>query len=68
MPARYIDIHLLHTVPYANLNRDDLGSPKSVRYGDAEWKHFLDFWSTFMTVNGEMERLFKVHMEKLGAA
>jgi CRISPR system Cascade subunit CasC len=36
VPARYIDIHLLHTVPYANLNRDDLGSPKSVRYGDAE--------------------------------
>jgi CRISPR system Cascade subunit CasC len=34
--ARYIDIHLLHTVPYANLNRDDLGSPKSVRFGYAE--------------------------------
>lgn len=33
MDARYIDIHLLHTVPYANLNRDDLGSPKSVRFG-----------------------------------
>jgi ABC-type amino acid transport substrate-binding protein len=40
----------------------------AVRYGDAEWKHFLDFWAVFMTVNGEMERLFKLHMEKLGAA
>jgi polar amino acid transport system substrate-binding protein len=37
----------------------------AVRYGDAEWKHFLDFWATFMVVNGEMERLFKLHMEKL---
>jgi CRISPR system Cascade subunit CasC len=33
MTARYIDIHLLQTVPYANLNRDDLGSPKTVRFG-----------------------------------
>lgn len=40
----------------------------AVRYGDPEWKHFLDFWSTFMVVNGEMDRLFKLHMEKLGAA
>jgi ABC-type amino acid transport substrate-binding protein len=40
----------------------------AVRYGDQEWKHFLDMWATFLTVNGEMERLFKHHMEKLGAA
>jgi ABC-type amino acid transport substrate-binding protein len=40
----------------------------AVRYGDAEWKHFLDMWATFLAVNGEMERLFKHHMEKLGAA
>jgi polar amino acid transport system substrate-binding protein len=40
----------------------------AVRYGDTEWKHFLDFWAVFMNVNGEMERLFKLHMEKLGAA
>jgi len=33
MIARYIDIHVLQTVPYANLNRDDLGSPKTVRFG-----------------------------------
>lgn len=36
MTARYVDIHLLQTVPYANLNRDDLGSPKSVRFGYAD--------------------------------
>lgn len=33
--ARYIDIHALQTVPYANLNRDDLGSPKTMSYGGA---------------------------------
>jgi CRISPR system Cascade subunit CasC len=33
--VRYLDIHVLQTVPYANLNRDDLGSPKTVAYGGA---------------------------------
>lgn len=32
---RYLDIHVLQTVPFANLNRDDLGSPKSLVYGGA---------------------------------
>ncbi|WKU03500.1 type I-E CRISPR-associated protein Cas7/Cse4/CasC [Micromonospora sp. HUAS LYJ1] len=36
MTARYVEIHLLQTIPYANLNRDDLGSPKSVRFGYAD--------------------------------
>ncbi|MFY1633607.1 type I-E CRISPR-associated protein Cas7/Cse4/CasC [Solwaraspora sp. WMMB335] len=36
MTARYVEIHLLQTVPYANLNRDDLGSPKTVRFGYAD--------------------------------
>ena len=40
----------------------------AVRDGDPEWKYFLDMWAAFLTVNGEMERLFKHHMEKLGAA
>ena len=40
----------------------------AIRYGDNEWKHFLDFWGAFLTANGEMNRLFKLHMEKLGAA
>jgi len=40
----------------------------AVRYGDTEWKHFLDMYGAFLVVNGEMERLFKLHMEKLGAA
>ena len=38
----------------------------AVRYGDYEWKHFLDFFAVFMTVNGEMERLFEKHMAVLG--
>jgi polar amino acid transport system substrate-binding protein len=40
----------------------------AIRYGDAEWKAFLDMWGSFVVVNGEMDRLFKFHMEKLGAA
>ncbi|AOS64818.1 type I-E CRISPR-associated protein Cas7/Cse4/CasC [Actinoalloteichus hymeniacidonis] len=30
---RHLDIHILHTLPYSNLNRDDLGSPKSLLFG-----------------------------------
>jgi polar amino acid transport system substrate-binding protein len=40
----------------------------AVRYGDPEFKNFLDFFAEFMTVNGEMDRLFKHHMTVLGAA
>ena len=40
----------------------------AVRYGDAEWKHFLDFWAGFLRTNGETERLMKIHMDKLGTA
>ncbi|MCA1188774.1 MULTISPECIES: type I-E CRISPR-associated protein Cas7/Cse4/CasC [unclassified Saccharopolyspora] len=29
----HLDIHALHTVPYSNLNRDALGSPKNTLYG-----------------------------------
>ncbi|MGA4842161.1 type I-E CRISPR-associated protein Cas7/Cse4/CasC [Streptomyces sp. G45] len=32
--ARFIDIHVLQTVPFANLNRDDTNSVKTVQYGD----------------------------------
>ncbi len=32
---RFLDIHLLQTIPFANLNRDDLGAPKTVVYGGA---------------------------------
>ncbi|GLZ28139.1 type I-E CRISPR-associated protein Cas7/Cse4/CasC [Lentzea sp. NBRC 105346] len=36
MPARrYLDIHVLQTVPPSNLNRDDAGSPKQAIYGGA---------------------------------
>ncbi|WP_327713736.1 type I-E CRISPR-associated protein Cas7/Cse4/CasC (plasmid) [Streptomyces sp. NBC_00464] len=31
----FADFHALQSVPVANLNRDDLGSPKSVKYGNA---------------------------------
>ncbi|MGW6421444.1 type I-E CRISPR-associated protein Cas7/Cse4/CasC [Nocardia sp. NPDC055053] len=33
---RFLDIHLLQTLPYSNLNRDDLGSPKQLIYGGTE--------------------------------
>lgn len=32
-PGRFIDIHLLQSVPYANLNRDDTNSVKQVEFG-----------------------------------
>ena len=35
MTVRFIDIHLLQTVPFANMNRDDLGSPKTLTFGGA---------------------------------
>ncbi|MDE0115190.1 MAG: type I-E CRISPR-associated protein Cas7/Cse4/CasC [bacterium] len=29
----FLDVHILHAVPYSNLNRDNLGSPKQMIYG-----------------------------------
>ncbi|WP_423247459.1 type I-E CRISPR-associated protein Cas7/Cse4/CasC [Streptomyces decoyicus] len=29
----YIDVHLIHSTPYANLNRDRQGAPKTATYG-----------------------------------
>ncbi|GAA5014560.1 type I-E CRISPR-associated protein Cas7/Cse4/CasC [Kitasatospora paranensis] len=34
--ARFIDLHVVQSVPFANLNRDDNNSVKTVRYGDAD--------------------------------
>ncbi|MFC9635128.1 type I-E CRISPR-associated protein Cas7/Cse4/CasC [Streptomyces mirabilis] len=36
IPGRFICIHVLQPVPYANLNRDDTNSVKTVQYGDRE--------------------------------
>ncbi|MEJ5255579.1 MAG: type I-E CRISPR-associated protein Cas7/Cse4/CasC [Acidimicrobiales bacterium] len=33
MQTTYVDVHIIQTVPPANLNRDDTGSPKSARFG-----------------------------------
>lgn len=33
--AAFLDVHVLHTVPFSNLNRDNLGTPKQVVYGGA---------------------------------
>lgn len=32
--VRFIDVHILHPVPFSNLNRDNLGTPKQVTYGN----------------------------------
>lgn len=32
----FINIHILQTIPFSNLNRDDLGSPKSMPFGGVE--------------------------------
>ncbi|MQY15162.1 CRISPR system Cascade subunit CasC [Streptomyces sp. RB5] len=34
-PARFIDVHILQSVPFANLNRDDTNSVKTVLYGNS---------------------------------
>ena len=31
----FLDVHILHAVPYSNLNRDNLGTPKQMIYGGA---------------------------------
>ncbi len=31
----YVDLHILHTVPPSNLNRDDTGNPKTAIYGES---------------------------------
>lgn len=31
--STFLDLHVLQAVPYSNLNRDDLGSPKTATYG-----------------------------------
>ncbi|WLQ37241.1 type I-E CRISPR-associated protein Cas7/Cse4/CasC [Streptomyces castrisilvae] len=33
-PARFIDIHIIQSIPFANLNRDDTNSVKTVQYGN----------------------------------
>ena len=33
--SRFIQLHILTSYPAANLNRDDLGAPKSMRFGEA---------------------------------
>ncbi|NJP46496.1 type I-E CRISPR-associated protein Cas7/Cse4/CasC [Actinacidiphila epipremni] len=33
--ARFVDIHILQSVPFSNLNRDDTNSVKTVQYGNA---------------------------------
>ncbi|MDT0382572.1 type I-E CRISPR-associated protein Cas7/Cse4/CasC [Streptomyces sp. DSM 42041] len=30
---RFLDVHVLQTLPFSNVNRDDLGSPKTVTFG-----------------------------------
>ena len=34
--AKYVQLHLLTSYPPSNLNRDDLGQPKTARFGGAE--------------------------------
>jgi len=31
--SAFLDVHVLHAVPFSNLNRDNLGTPKQVVYG-----------------------------------
>jgi ABC-type amino acid transport substrate-binding protein len=37
----------------------------AVRYGDEPWKSFLDMWATYVTVNGQVQRLYDEYVGKL---
>ena len=45
--AKYVDIHVVQTVPPSCVNRDDMGSPKTALFGGVRrsrvssqsWKH-----------------------------
>lgn len=37
----------------------------AVRYGDNPWKQFLDMWGAYMTVNGEIQRLYDRYIAQL---
>lgn len=36
MTANFFELHVLQTLPYSNVNRDDLGSPKTLVYGGVQ--------------------------------
>jgi len=36
IPGRFIDVQVLQSIPYANLNRDDTNSVKTAQWGDRE--------------------------------
>ena len=36
-----------------------------VRHGDEPWKNFLDFWATYIIVNGEVQRLYDKYLAEL---
>jgi ABC-type amino acid transport substrate-binding protein len=36
-----------------------------IRNGDADWRNFLDFWATYVAVNGAVQRLFDKYMQEL---
>ena len=47
--AKYVDIHVVQTVPPSCVNRDDMGSPKTALFGGVRrsrvssqsWKHAM---------------------------
>lgn len=36
-----------------------------VRHGDEPWKNFLDFWATYIIINGEVQRLYDKYLAEL---
>jgi ABC-type amino acid transport substrate-binding protein len=36
-----------------------------IQYGDEPWQAFLNMWSTYVTVNGVVQRLYDEYMERL---
>ena len=53
--ARFIDLHILQSIPVANLNRDDTNSVKTVQFGGAN-RTRVSSQSWKRAIRGEVER------------
>lgn len=74
--SRFIQLHLLTSYPPANLNRDDMGSPKTAKMGGYDrlrvssqclkrtWRTSSSFQSSMSSVLGERTKLFGIDLFK----
>ncbi|MFE4055244.1 type I-E CRISPR-associated protein Cas7/Cse4/CasC [Streptomyces sp. NPDC059096] len=59
-PARFIDVHVVQSVPFSNLNRDDTNSVKTVQYGNV--------WRTRVSSQSWKKATRDLFQERIGQA